>query len=48
MSTVLCVFEIDEAGLKATLRTIGMPLDKPPKIPPALLVFVRIFPFLIV
>jgi len=48
ISTVNCFLDIDEAGLNATLIVIGIPVDKPPKIPPALLVFVTIFPFFMI
>ena len=47
ISIVFCFFEIEEAGLKATRKTIGIPFESPPKIPPALFVLVMIFPFLI-
>jgi len=39
-STVSWILPIDEAGLKATRITIGIPFDMPPKIPPALFVLV--------
>jgi hypothetical protein len=44
MSKVSCGAAIDDAGLNPTLNTTGMPVDKPPSIPPELLVFVTIFP----
>ncbi len=47
MSTVTCFFAIEDAGLNATRITIGIPVESPPRIPPALFVFVTILPFLI-
>ena len=46
-STLSWYCAIDDAGLNATRRTIGIPFEIPPNIPPELFVFVRIFPFLI-
>ena len=40
MSTVRCGLDMDEAGLNATLIVTGMPVERPPSMPPAL--FVRV------
>ena len=44
MSTLFCILEMDDAGLNAILNVIGIPFEIPPKMPPELLVFVKIFP----
>ena len=41
----LGLFNIDGVGLNATLRVIGIPLEIPPFMPPALLVLVFTMPF---
>src|SRR5678815_4954509 len=41
-STVFCFFAIDDGGLNPILITNGIPLVKPPKIPPELFVIVII------
>ena len=41
-STVFCFFAMDDAGLNPILITKGIPLVKPPNIPPELFVFVII------
>ena len=44
--TVFCSFAIDGVGLIATRIMMGMPLDKPPNIPPAFSVEVNNLPIL--
>src|SRR5208283_633084 len=43
--TVRCALAMDDVGLTATRKTTGMPVERPPRIPPALLVSVRTFPW---
>ena len=44
--TVFCSFAIEGVGFIATRIMMGMPLDKPPKMPPAFSVEVHNFPIL--